>query len=107
DGAGYPDGLSGEGIPLLARLVAVADAYSAMTTDRPYRKAMSRDAALEELRANAGTQFEPRVVQALERVARRETLEPEGSYNDALRAVLAGNPAQALELSAAGLEVPA
>lgn len=64
DGCGYPDGLSGEAIPLAARVVAVADAYSAMTTDRPYRRALSAPEARRELGANAGTQFDPAVVDA-------------------------------------------
>jgi diguanylate cyclase (GGDEF)-like protein len=64
DGAGYPDGLSGEEIPLGARIVAVCDAYDAMTTDRSYRAAFSRADALRELRAAAGTQFDPTVVAA-------------------------------------------
>ena len=65
DGSGYPEGLSGEEIPLVARIVLVADAYDAMTTDRPYREAMSSEAAVEELRRNAGKQFDPQVVEAL------------------------------------------
>lgn len=64
DGLGYPDGKAGEQIPLGARILAVADAYDAMTSDRPYRKAMSRDEAIEELRVNAGRQFDPQIVQA-------------------------------------------
>lgn len=64
DGAGYPDGLSGESIPLVARILAVADAFDAMTSDRPYRKGMSIEDALVELRANAGKQFDPRLVEA-------------------------------------------
>ncbi len=64
DGAGYPSGLSGERIPLMARILAVADAFDAMTSDRPYRKAMSVQDALVELRANAGKQFDPMVVEA-------------------------------------------
>ena len=68
DGKGYPDGLSGEDIPLAARIVFCCDAYNAMTTDRPYRKAMRRDDALAEIRDNAGTQFDPTVAAALERV---------------------------------------
>jgi putative nucleotidyltransferase with HDIG domain len=64
DGTGYPDGLAGEQIPLAARIVACADAFSAMTTDRSYRRALHRDDAIEELRRNAGTQFDPRVVDA-------------------------------------------
>jgi HD-GYP domain-containing protein (c-di-GMP phosphodiesterase class II) len=65
DGAGYPDGLSGEAIPLVARVVCACDAFSAMTTDRPYRKALSVDDALAELRRCSGTQFDPAVVDAL------------------------------------------
>src|SRR5919199_4860299 len=62
DGSGYPDGLSGEAIPLAARILLVADAFDAMTSDRPYRKARSPDEALEELRRHAGSQFDPRCV---------------------------------------------
>jgi HD-GYP domain-containing protein (c-di-GMP phosphodiesterase class II) len=62
DGGGYPDGLRGEQIPLGARIVLVCDAYHAMTSDRPYRTAMSDADARAELRAGAGTQFDPRVV---------------------------------------------
>lgn len=62
DGAGYPDGLSGEAIPLMARILAVADAFDAMTSDRPYRKAMPVESALIELRASSGKQFDPKIV---------------------------------------------
>jgi putative nucleotidyltransferase with HDIG domain len=65
DGLGYPDGLSGEGIPLEARIIACCDSWNAMRTDRAYRNALSRAAALAELRSNSGTQFDPRVVEAL------------------------------------------
>lgn len=65
DGSGYPEGLSGEDIPLVARIILVADAYDAMTTDRPYRTAMSSEAAIEELRRYAGKQFDPQVIEAL------------------------------------------
>ena len=65
DGKGYPDGLAGEEIPLAARIVCACDAWSAMTTDRSYRKARSDDEAAAELRACAGTHFDPRVVDAL------------------------------------------
>jgi HD-GYP domain-containing protein (c-di-GMP phosphodiesterase class II) len=71
DGGGYPDGLAGEDIPLVARIVCCCDAFSAMTTDRPYRKALSEEAAFEELRANAGSQFDPAVASALETVLSR------------------------------------
>ena len=64
DGSGYPDGLAGEEIPRAARIVAVADAHSAMTTDRTYRRAMSHEDAIAQLQAGAGTQFDPVVVTA-------------------------------------------
>lgn len=59
DGSGYPDGLKGEQIPIEACILTIADSYDAMTTDRPYRKALTRDEALEEIMRNAGTQFHP------------------------------------------------
>jgi HD-GYP domain-containing protein (c-di-GMP phosphodiesterase class II) len=65
DGKGYPDGIAGEEIPLLARIVACCDAFNAMTSDRSYRKAMPQDEAVAELRRGRGTQFDPRVVDAL------------------------------------------
>jgi HD-GYP domain-containing protein (c-di-GMP phosphodiesterase class II) len=65
DGSGYPDGLVGEQIPLIARIVCATDAYSAMTTDRPYRRARTTEEALSELRRCAGMQFDPRVVDAI------------------------------------------
>jgi HD-GYP domain-containing protein (c-di-GMP phosphodiesterase class II) len=68
-GGGYPDGLIGDEIPLVARIVCCCDAYSAITTDRPYRAGRSAEEALEELRRCAGTQFDPDVVDALARVA--------------------------------------
>jgi HD-GYP domain-containing protein (c-di-GMP phosphodiesterase class II) len=64
DGRGYPLGLSGAEIPLEARILAVADAYEAMTADRVYRSALGHDVAQEELRSGTGTQFDPDVVQA-------------------------------------------
>jgi HD-GYP domain-containing protein (c-di-GMP phosphodiesterase class II) len=69
DGDGYPDGLAGEAIPLVARIICACDAYSAMTTDRPYRQGRPPEEALAELRRCAGTQFDPAVADALERVA--------------------------------------
>jgi putative nucleotidyltransferase with HDIG domain len=62
DGTGYPDGLAGEAIPFYARIVAVVDAYDAMTNDRPYRKALPADEAFRRLEREAGGQFDPRVV---------------------------------------------
>jgi HD-GYP domain-containing protein (c-di-GMP phosphodiesterase class II) len=62
DGAGYPDGTRGEEIPLAARIIAVSDAFSAMTSDRPYRPPVDWESALAELSRCAGTQFDPEVV---------------------------------------------
>ncbi len=71
DGAGYPDGLSGEDIPIGARILLVADAFDAMTEDRPYRKAMPVADAIAELQRFSGTQFDPTVVDAFLAVLRR------------------------------------
>ena len=68
DGGGYPDGLSGEEIPIESRIVLVCDAYHAMTTDRPYRKQLIPEEAVRRLDDGAGTQFDPRVVEACKRV---------------------------------------
>jgi diguanylate cyclase (GGDEF)-like protein len=68
DGRGYPLGLKGRDIPLACRILAVADAFEAMTSDRPYRKALSHAETMEELRRNAGTQFDPDVVEHFMRV---------------------------------------
>src|SRR5688572_24338250 len=65
DGLGYPDGLAGEKVPLAARIVTACDAFNAMTTDRPYRPAMTLPESVVELRASAGSQLDPQVVQAL------------------------------------------
>jgi HD-GYP domain-containing protein (c-di-GMP phosphodiesterase class II) len=72
DGSGYPDGLSGDEIPLTARIVAVVDAYDAMVSARAYRTALSDAEATRRLEAGAGVQFDPDVVDALLRVLRRE-----------------------------------
>ncbi|GFO60139.1 metal-dependent phosphohydrolase [Geomonas silvestris] len=71
DGTGYPKGLKGEEIPLEARVIAVADAFDAMISNRPYRGAAQSSEALAELRSHAGSQFDPRVVAALERYNRK------------------------------------
>jgi diguanylate cyclase (GGDEF)-like protein len=65
DGNGYPDNLAGAAIPVGSRIILACDAYHAMTSDRPYRKAMQHPEAMAELTGNAGTQFDPEVVQAL------------------------------------------
>jgi HD-GYP domain-containing protein (c-di-GMP phosphodiesterase class II) len=68
DGQGYPDGLAATAIPLGARVLAVADAFRALTAERAFRRAVDPPAALGEIRRGAGTQFDPNVVRALERV---------------------------------------
>ncbi|MBI4375769.1 MAG: GAF domain-containing protein [Elusimicrobia bacterium] len=72
DGRGYPEGLKGEQIPLGARVVAVIDAWDAMTSDRPYRKALGRDIAIAELKKGAGTQFDPKIVSAFLKIEKDE-----------------------------------
>jgi putative nucleotidyltransferase with HDIG domain len=66
DGGGYPAGLAGPDIPIEARLIAVADAYDAMTNDRPYRAALSHDRAIEQLNLGSGNQFDPMAIEAVE-----------------------------------------
>jgi diguanylate cyclase (GGDEF)-like protein len=88
DGHGYPDGLGGEDIPIGSRIIAVCDAFDAMTSRRPYRPAMSDAEALEELRGHAGTQFDAAVVETFCRVAAHTQL--------------AGEAAQALEVASRG-----
>ena len=65
DGRGYPDGLAGEEIPEMARIIAVADAYDAMTSYRSYRKPMPQDAVSGEIRKGSGTQFDPRFAEIM------------------------------------------
>ena len=69
DGGGYPRGLRGEQIPLAARIFAIADSFDAMTSDRPYRSALSTEEAVAEIRAGSGTQFDPLCVEAFEALA--------------------------------------
>jgi putative nucleotidyltransferase with HDIG domain len=74
DGTGYPDGLKGQEIPIESRIVAVADAYDAMTSARAYRGRMNREDALEELKRNSGSQFDPHVLAVFLRLAERGAL---------------------------------
>jgi diguanylate cyclase (GGDEF)-like protein/PAS domain S-box-containing protein len=76
DGSGYPDGLAGEEIPIASRILLVTDAFDAMTTDRPYRKAMPVKAAVAELERNSGSQFDPTVVEAFLRVLAKHGPQP-------------------------------
>lgn len=80
NGKGYPDGLAGDSIPLFAAIIAIADSYDAMTTDRPYRKALSREQALREITRMSGTQFRPDLVVAfldqMEKTSVRNAAQP-------------------------------
>ena len=76
DGKGYPDGLKGKDIPLYARVLNVADSFHAMVSDRPYRKALSMDVAIEELRKNSGTQFDPEIIEAFLKALQKSGLVP-------------------------------
>ena len=104
DGGGYVDGLAATEIPLGARIIAVCDAYTAMTSDRPYRPAMTPEAAVEELRRCAGSQFDPGVVEAFCRVHAEASIGtapaeacigtvPAGQREDGLAAASAPSPA--------------
>jgi HD-GYP domain-containing protein (c-di-GMP phosphodiesterase class II) len=74
DGSGYPEGLAKEEIPLGARIVAVIDAHDAMTSDRPYRKALPIKTAVKELKDGAGTQFDPKIVDIFINILKEEKL---------------------------------
>jgi putative nucleotidyltransferase with HDIG domain len=91
DGSGYPRGLRGDEIPLGARIFAVADAFDAMTSDRPYRRALPREEALAEILRNSGSQFDPTAVRALLGVFEKRFLRdspphsPDGGISDSLK----------------------
>lgn len=74
DGTGYPDGLNGETIPLRSRILAVAETFDSLTSDRPYRRKVGMEKALQEIREHTGTQFDPSVVQAFERFIENDSL---------------------------------
>ena len=80
DGRGYPEGLRGVDIPLIVRIFAVADAYDAMTANRPYRRAMSHAEAVAEIQREAGTQFDPQVVEVFLQVLRSARGRCEADY---------------------------
>jgi putative nucleotidyltransferase with HDIG domain len=82
DGSGYPEGIAGDKIPLGARILAVVDAYDAMTSDRPYRKAMPKERAIEELHAFAGKQFDPEIVAVFIRILETHPDFPETNTPD-------------------------
>jgi HD-GYP domain-containing protein (c-di-GMP phosphodiesterase class II) len=74
DGGGYPDGIAGERIPMASRIISLCDSYNAMSSDRPYRRAMSHEDALAEIHANAGWQFDPEVAFGADEVFRRKAV---------------------------------
>lgn len=82
DGSGYPEGMVGTGIPLAARIFAVVDSFDAMTSDRPYRKALTTEHALEEILRGEGTQFDPEVVRVFCDLVARTPWVAEGRYTD-------------------------
>jgi HD-GYP domain-containing protein (c-di-GMP phosphodiesterase class II) len=71
DGKGYVDGIKGDNIPIESRIIAVADAYEAMTSNRPYRKALSDNKAISRIKDGSGTQFDPKVVKAFLKIIKR------------------------------------
>ena len=89
DGLGYPDGLRDEAIPLEAAIIGLADAWDAMTTDRPYAVALDVDRAMQQIRAGSGKQFNPAVVEAFLTIARRRPADvlPPGAQAPAAAAV--------------------
>ncbi len=103
DGKGYPDHLSGEAIPIGARVIAVADTFDAMTTDRPYRRALSAQSAIAELARVSGTQLDERLVRAFSELVARGEIVPPPSLADleALGAPDVPTPAQATPVNAA------
>jgi HD-GYP domain-containing protein (c-di-GMP phosphodiesterase class II) len=104
DGTGYPQGLREDQIPLAAQIIAVADAYAAMTAERPYRRAMSPQNAMAELRANAGTQFNPVVVEAFIGIVsgerRVEATNSQQIFQQALQAIAVRSDEQAQKVRA-------
>jgi HD-GYP domain-containing protein (c-di-GMP phosphodiesterase class II) len=95
DGQGYPRGLKGEAIPLGARIFAVVDAYTAMTSDRPHRKRLTHETALKEILRNSLTQFDPEVVRAFQRCEER------GQITDSMGETVVVNDTTREELSEA------
>ncbi|MCH8850137.1 MAG: HD domain-containing protein, partial [Chloroflexi bacterium] len=79
DGSGYPRGLRGEEIPLVGRIIAIADAHSAMTLDRPYRKAISGEQVMAELAEGSGSQFDPELLTLFVELLKEEASHPKAA----------------------------
>ena len=84
NGDGYPDGLAGEQIPVCASIISIADAYDAITSDRPYRKALSRKVGLKRIIESSGTQFDPDLVSLFVSVIEKRALLPCKDYEKVL-----------------------
>jgi HD-GYP domain-containing protein (c-di-GMP phosphodiesterase class II) len=80
DGSGYPEGLKGEQIPIGARIIHVADAFEAMTSNRPYRTSLGKEEAIRRLNESSGKQFDPSIIEAFMRLARRKGWLNGGQY---------------------------
>jgi len=104
DGTGYPMGLKGREITIGARIIAVVDAFYAMTTDRPYRKALARDSVIAEMKKNAGSQFDPEVVEVFLSVIGEEAAEPHAE-NSLLIFERENNIAAMVKLSSAAADI--
>ncbi|MDP2728245.1 MAG: HD domain-containing phosphohydrolase, partial [Dehalococcoidia bacterium] len=97
DGNGYPDKLKGEEIPFFARLLTIADAYDAMTSTRPYRRALSKEQAVEELRKGAGSQFDPVLVKAFISLLAQGNLDKDQA-SESLDAVMSNGPQAVIDI---------
>src|SRR5262249_14342472 len=82
DGRGYPHGLKGEQIPLMARIVSVADCFDAMTTNRPYQRAMTFEVAIDRIGTFVGTRYDERVVGALQQAIHHGRIKPDPRVNN-------------------------
>jgi response regulator RpfG family c-di-GMP phosphodiesterase len=81
DGSGYPKGMKGDEIPLESRIIALVDAYTAMTSDRPYRKKMTREEAIASIQASAGVKFDPRLVKIFLSILAKENSDPQATVS--------------------------
>jgi HD-GYP domain-containing protein (c-di-GMP phosphodiesterase class II) len=99
DGKGYPHGLKGNEIPLMARIVAVADCFDAMTTNRPYQRAMTFEAAIERICSFIGTRYDERVVTALKKAIYAQKIKPDPRVNNVPEPEFIANSSQPLRVN--------